>query len=215
MAEQHHPSVTLIGAGGIGAVAAIQLAKYPFGRITIWDHDVVGDENLINQLFFDAHVGTNKAEAIAAWLRKVGTKALARPERYTGSPCFDSIVISAVDSIQERRVIWQGIMKGGARNALFLDGRLSRETPLFAQLFAIQLDNDYHRRCYEEWLEGDGEPDTKRRDPDMIPAPFVLAGAMGTIMVQWLRGKRDLPWQATYYGEGMMLTSNFEDEEKQ
>lgn len=203
-------SITMIGAGGIGSFAMLLLSKLPIGRVTVWDDDRVEERNLVNQLWFGAEVGMNKAEAAAGFLRRSGIDAVARPVRYAGEPCVDDIVVAAVDSIPDRLLAWEGAKKGGVRDALYLDGRLSREDPFYMQLFAIPLRSTDLWEAYEGWLSGEGQPDTGRRDHDMVPAPFVLTGVMGTIMVRWLRGDRALPWQVAYNGLGMTLESNVE-----
>lgn len=203
-----HETITLIGAGGIGVALLPVLARFQPARVTIWDDDIVKPENLINQLFWmPENVGFSKAVVAAKWLDRAGmTEVYGFGGRYLGSRHFDTIVISAVDSMESRRLIWSGTKEERSECKLLLDGRLSRETPHFFQLFAIQMNDSYARESYEELLEGDGEPDTGRRDIDMVPAPLVLSGIIGTLLVRWSRGD-DLPWRVDYDGVNMTLTS--------
>ena len=43
-------SITVIGAGGIGAATVVALAKTGFEKITVYDFDKIEEHNLPNQL---------------------------------------------------------------------------------------------------------------------------------------------------------------------
>ncbi|HEY2178519.1 MAG TPA: ThiF family adenylyltransferase, partial [Caulobacteraceae bacterium] len=56
--------VAIVGAGGLGAPAALYLAAAGIGALTLIDPDVVEVSNLQRQVLFDtADVGTAKVEA--------------------------------------------------------------------------------------------------------------------------------------------------------
>lgn len=204
------PSVTLIGVGGIGTALLPVLARLKPKQVIIWDDDLVKPENLVNQLLWDqADIGKHKSVAAAERLAGSDISVSAVTTRYDGTGHFDTIVIAAVDSMESRRLIWEGVKKS-ERTTFLLDGRLSRETPYFLQLFAIQMNDPYACTSYEEWLVGDGEPDTGRRDIDMVPAPLVLSGFIGTLLVRGSRGD-DLPWQIVWDGMSMTLVSFFSE----
>mgnify|MGYP001558793434 CR=1 FL=1 len=200
-------SLTLIGVGGISTALLPALVRLRPRHVTLWDDDLISPENLVNQFFWkEADVGRPKAIVAAEWLLAAGVEANAVPDRYRGTPLFDTIVIAAVDSLESRRQIWRGVMSEESRVKLLLDGRLSRETPFFLQLFVISTDDVSAPERYEPWLVGDGEADTGRRNLDMVPAPLVLSGLISTLVVRWSRGD-DLPWQIMWDGAGMSLVS--------
>ena len=63
-------SVLIVGAGGLGAPAALYLAAAGVGRIVLADPDVVDTSNLQRQIIFrNTDVGAKKVEAAAAHLR--------------------------------------------------------------------------------------------------------------------------------------------------
>ncbi|WP_332773354.1 HesA/MoeB/ThiF family protein [Phenylobacterium sp.] len=63
-------SVLIVGAGGLGAPAALYLAAAGVGRIVLADPDVVDSSNLQRQVIYaDADVGRLKVEAAAERLR--------------------------------------------------------------------------------------------------------------------------------------------------
>jgi len=63
--------VALVGCGGIGSPALQYLAAAGVGRLTLIDDDTVELSNLQRQTVFSAaDLGTGKAEAAAAWVRR-------------------------------------------------------------------------------------------------------------------------------------------------
>src|SRR5512143_1429323 len=76
-------SVLLIGAGGLGAPAALYLAAAGVGRLVICDGDAVDLTNLQRQIIHrEAGIGTNKAESARQALAEVNpgcrVEAIAR-----------------------------------------------------------------------------------------------------------------------------------------
>ena len=57
--------IVVIGAGAIGSAAVVTLAKMGCGNMTIWDHDMLEEHNVSNQLCHLDAIGKPKAEALA------------------------------------------------------------------------------------------------------------------------------------------------------
>lgn len=79
-------TAALVGAGGVGAPAAIYLAAAGVGRLVLIDHDVVALSNLQRQILFDTQdVGRPKAERTAERVRALnpGVRVDIRAERLT------------------------------------------------------------------------------------------------------------------------------------
>ena len=121
-------SITVIGAGGIGAATVVALAKTGFENITVYDFDSVEEHNLPNQL-------------LPMWVRDQYTLQWAKTttlfhlvhdpadititpvhKRYVDQPLGETIIL-AVDSPDARRSIWAQVQ--GSKDTLFcLDGRM-------------------------------------------------------------------------------------------
>jgi hypothetical protein len=202
--------LTLIGVGGLGTALLPALYRLKPKRLTLWDDDIITPENLVNQLFWKSeHVGLPKVIVAAEMLRENGLRPTTSQSRYVAEELFDDVVIAAVDLMDSRRAIWNGVkasQKSHSPVKLLLDGRLSRESPFFLQLFSIDTTNPDAYAAYENWLTDDDTSDSGRRDPDMISAPLVLSGFMTMLLIQWSRGGR-LPWQTVWSGVDMSLTS--------
>lgn len=63
--------ILVVGVGGLGSVVSSYLAAAGVGHITVVDDDVVEVSNLNRQFIYGDAVGEQKAEAAAAFLRKV------------------------------------------------------------------------------------------------------------------------------------------------
>lgn len=77
-------SVTLVGCGGLGTVAAAYLAGAGVGRINLVDHDHVSLDNLHRQvLYTEADVAMPKAEQLAQRLGQLNSEieVVAYPQR--------------------------------------------------------------------------------------------------------------------------------------
>ena len=105
-------SVTLIGAGGIGATTALTLAKMGVRILQIFDDDTVSEENIPTQLHVVSDVGDRKVNSLARTLRLYSDEIELYPvsARVTSDRSIrSSLVISAVDSITARQDIWRAL----------------------------------------------------------------------------------------------------------
>jgi molybdopterin/thiamine biosynthesis adenylyltransferase len=110
-------SILMVGAGGIGSALAPLLCRLRPARFTIQDDKKVREVNRINQHFGDTEVDRYKAEVLASkYYAQADTRRFS-----SGDPCIDDVVVSAVDSMESRRVLWQSVLSGGSRAKFFLD----------------------------------------------------------------------------------------------
>lgn len=98
--------ISLIGAGAIGSMSALFLAKVGFSDITVYDHDKVEEHNIPNQFFPLDSVGHFKVEALQRIiLDYTGVEIKPHPVKWEKQP-LKGIVISAVDSMAVRKKLF-------------------------------------------------------------------------------------------------------------
>ncbi|MDG6983815.1 MAG: molybdopterin-synthase adenylyltransferase MoeB [Nitrososphaerota archaeon] len=106
-------SVLVVGVGGLGVPAAVQLAAAGVGRIGLLDGDTVEASNLQRQFIFsEADVGRKKAEAAAERLRQVNpnVRVASYDVRLGSDNALDfigeyDVVIDATDNLPSRYLI--------------------------------------------------------------------------------------------------------------
>jgi sulfur carrier protein ThiS adenylyltransferase len=68
-------TVAIAGAGGIGSVVAISLARVGVGRLIIADYDAIEPSNLNRQQYFQDQIGMPKVEALRENLLRINPNA--------------------------------------------------------------------------------------------------------------------------------------------
>jgi adenylyltransferase/sulfurtransferase len=114
-------SVTIIGCGALGTVAANNLARAGVGKISIIDRDFVELNNLQRQMLFDENdVGTPKAvaaaEKIAAINSEIEVNPVIKDLNYTNIEELligADLVIDGTDNIQTRMLVNDVCIKNG------------------------------------------------------------------------------------------------------
>lgn len=189
----NHLSACLIGAGGIGALTAITLGKMGVGAISIFDIDDVDDVNIATQFFGVSDVGNNKAHAVENMLKELagysGIDALGFDVRFDENLTLEyglfperDLYISAVDSIESRKGIWQAINSSlilpgkDLTNKWYLDARMGAEV---FELFVVNLNQpmwyeDHIRRASDEDI-----PDLPCTSKATIYTANIAAGHIG------------------------------------
>lgn len=105
--------VLIIGAGGLGAPAALYLAAGGVGTLTLADGDVVDLTNLQRQIIHStARIGQNKAQSAATALMALNpdTRVILYPQRLTGEALHTAVqsadvVLDCSDNYTTRHAI--------------------------------------------------------------------------------------------------------------
>jgi len=178
----------VIGVGAIGRQVALQLAALGMPRLTLFDDDDVGVENLAPQGYWPEDLGTSKVLSTLALCRRINpeNEITAHAERFKRStasqlPSGEGLIVFAcVDSITTRKLLWECLRN---RAALFVDGRMSAEVIRVLAVASPATD-----RYYATTLFGAGEAYagacTAR---STIFTASVAAGLMVAQMTKWLR----------------------------
>lgn len=143
--------ITIIGAGAIGSFTALCLAKMGFWNLTVWDFDKIEIENMNAQFYRFRDIGRPKVQALADLVQDfTGVRLKDVNDRYMGS-AFKGIVVSAVDSMQVRQLIWESHLDHFGTVAV-VDPRMGAET---AMLFAMDPSDEKDQKGYQKSLYSD------------------------------------------------------------
>lgn len=98
--------IHIIGCGAVGSTLAEMLTRMGCTNLVLYDFDVVTPHNIANQMFFDAHIGLKKTEALTAILKNINPdiSVTTNPKGWNGEP-LSGYVFLAVDDIALRRKI--------------------------------------------------------------------------------------------------------------
>ena len=119
--------ITIIGLGAIGSTSAVWLGKMGCVGLTCYDPDVIQDHNWSNQMYRDGDIGSLKATALMDVMEQFGGHTPnAVSSRYVDQPLTE-VVISAVDSMESRKVIWKSVREQ-PEVKLLIDARMGLET---------------------------------------------------------------------------------------
>ena len=131
--------ITVIGAGAIGSATVVTLAKMGCSNITVYDADDLADHNVPNQMCLINRVGQPKVDALAELVEMLsGVRIQPVPRHYRGER-LEGVVISAVDSMTARQMIWRSV-KLKKSVTLFVDARMGAEILRLYTLRPVDLD---------------------------------------------------------------------------
>jgi len=184
--------VVMIGAGGIGAPAAVCLSKCGISQLEIWDFDRVSEENIGPQMYGPRQIGQQKVSALRRLVNQQSDwcEVKAHNIRFNSEEHFEhlvnaDVIVSAVDSLSVRKDIWSGVPRDGRRR-LLIDPRMGAEVlTVFSVLPGIS------DRWYEKTLEG---------DPVMLPCTakstfytgFIAGAMVAQAIKSWVTKERVL-----------------------
>jgi len=132
--SENQVPVSIVGAGGIGSIVALALAKLGLTEIDVYDHDRIDEWNVPNQMFRPNQVGEDKVTALESVVSDL-TGVAIHPYKMevgnngtqVGAPFRGGIVVSAVDTMEVRKKIWK-MVKLNPKFRLLVDGRLGGES---------------------------------------------------------------------------------------
>jgi sulfur carrier protein ThiS adenylyltransferase len=179
----------VIGVGAVGRQVALQLAAIGAPRLTLYDHDTVGVENLASQGYWQADVGAEKVFATRQLCLHINPdlEIVAVAERYRRSNVRDFkvdgdlAVFACVDSISTRKLIWESVRE---RAAFFVDGRMSAEVIRVLAVPSPGEESHYPTTLFAPEEAHTGSCTAKAT----IYTANVAAGLMLAQFTRWLRG---------------------------
>lgn len=154
MDKLKNTKIYIIGAGGIGSFAAFTLAKMGAANLHIIDCDIVEEHNRPSQFFAYSQVGKPKTDAILSIIKTFEDTVPRSDFKRIGQEkevlqTNGGIIISAVDSIDTRKEIWENVIKL-SRPPLYIDARMGGQTGVIYSVIFSAKHND--ATLYEETL---------------------------------------------------------------
>jgi len=183
MSRLSQVGITVIGAGAIGSTTCVFLGKMGACGLQVWDADTVESHNWSNQLYRDEDIGKLKASALIEVMEAFGGHTPnAVAARYVDQP-LSEVVISAVDSMESRKVIWKSVRKQ-PEVRLYLDARMGLETLV---VHAVRPQTREDRISYAKSLCSDTEalqePCTAR---SVVYTPLMAAAVLCNLVKRYV-----------------------------
>lgn len=130
--------VLIVGAGGLGAPAALYLAAAGVGRLTLSDDDVVSLSNLQRQVLYDtADVGRAKTEAAAERLEGLNPHVTVEAARaitaanVAGIVAGHDLVLDGTDNFETRLLVSDACLAAGIPLVTGAIGRWTGQVGVF------------------------------------------------------------------------------------
>lgn len=165
--------VTVIGAGATGSWLVLQLAKLGITDITVYDFDTVEEHNIPNQAFTTGHIGNPKVNALEVEVEAhTGTHIKAIEKKYTNQR-LAGIVFLMVDSMAERKRIWEESIKMKTAIELLVEPRMGLNV---GRVYNVNPTNLTHIKEYENTYYSDDTAEVSACGTSMT----VITTAMAT-----------------------------------
>jgi len=158
-------SVTLVGVGATGSHAAWYIAHLGWGNtaqnagiMKVFDHDVVENHNLANQIYEPEHIGIPKVEALQKMIRrKFGFDIVAKQQLVTDqrNEVSANYIFLLTDSMASRLEIFEKCLRLSFKTDLVIETRMGLRD---GRVYAFNPNDPTH---VDEWKK------TLYRDEDV------------------------------------------------
>lgn len=146
--------ITVIGAGAIGSFTTLALAKMGFTDITIYDDDLVDTVNMNAQFYRFSDINSKKVYALRTLVADFTNVTITCHDTKYAGGILPGIVISAVDSMAARRLIWREHAGKSLFTTAIIDPRMGAET---ASLYVMKPMNPHDQNVYINSLYKDSD----------------------------------------------------------
>lgn len=180
------PHVSVIGAGGIGGVTCLALAKMGVPSITVYDDDKVESHNLPNQLYRVNDIGLYKVVALQSICNEFAGMDVAGVAERLNSHTVKGVVVSGVDTMNSRKEIWERV-KYNVNVPLYVEGRMGAEV---MRIYSVNPCLPTDVEMYGGTLYGDDEaieaPCTARA---IVYTGFAIAAVIASQIRKFAKGE--------------------------
>ncbi len=204
--------IVIIGAGAVGSFTALTLAKMGFKNITVYDGDTIDPENMNCQFYPISAIGKSKVLVLQKLIQEFTDVTIkAVNDMYvpdTHGPLRGDVLVSAVDSMAVRRMVFENCMC-----THLLDARMGAE---YIQTYHVFSDSSKMQDNYKASLYTDAEAVQERCTAKATMYTVnLIAGLLGKavkdIATNELRPIESLDWNvkqnsAVWFTDGTKLT---------
>ena len=194
-AQEFDKPIHVIGAGALGSWVAFILLKMGFKDMNVYDFDEVEEHNIPNQLYREKDIGKKKHDAMWYLYQEFfndgdNNRLTTYNKRITkaSAKSLSGIVLCCVDSMQGRKMIYEGCFKEGNAE-LFIEGRIG----LFgAFVYTLHDKSDEEFNKYRETLYADEEAEVSACGVSQtaLPSAINCASMMVMQMISLYRGNK-------------------------
>lgn len=166
--------INIIGAGATGSWLALYFAKLGISgnQIHVWDFDHIESHNVPNQLFGVDNVGESKVGALWNEVKQqTGTEITIHDEKFEQGH-LSGYVFLMVDSMAERKRIWDESIKMKSAIKLLIEPRMGLDV---GRVYNVEPMNMAHVRAYEACYYPDDEAEVSACGASMT----VITSAVG------------------------------------
>lgn len=156
--------VIIVGAGGIGAPTALEIAKLGDFKITVYDQDYVSVHNQPSSLYGEKDVDQFKVEALYDIVGRLANNCIEVKTEQVGygkdqvRVVTGDVLIAATDSMKSRLELWRMFCVGSFK--LFIDARMGGELAQVYTINKISYSNGWAVKLGdEEFYKGHWFPD--------------------------------------------------------
>lgn len=182
--------IHVVGAGTLGGRCIDQLCRYRVPEIIVHDPDVVESRNRYNQVVFDRDIGTRKPDAFVNHARRVdrtGTRIVPHYKKVGVKTKLSGFVFVMVDTMRDRKLIWEHCIKGNDRISLMIEARMG---VFSGRIYAVDPCNPHHVHKWEGHSMYGDDPDVLAGCKAEFPAPStadIVAGEAMWRFLNWLQ----------------------------
>lgn len=183
-AENFHTPITIIGAGATGSWVALALAKLGIQDITVYDFDVIEEHNIANQAYALYDVGDTKVKALYHQIKNITeTQIKIHEEKFTNQR-LSGIVFLMVDSMEQRKLIWENSIKMKTAVQLLIEPRMGLDV---GRVYNVEPTNLTHVKRYEDTYYTDEEAEVSACGNSMsvITSSLAIASWCVRQLINW------------------------------
>lgn len=153
--EKLNTPINIIGAGSIGSLVSLNLAKMGFLNQLVTDFDTVSVENMSCQFYRHKDIGKPKVVALSDLIHDFTDQRINPIEgRWTPNPALlAGIVVLAVDDMTSRKEIFESL-RTHINITHFIDARMGLED---AAMYVMDPHSTKDRESYEKTLYSNEE----------------------------------------------------------